>query len=102
MTQGRGGLLSLPRMALPSTTLLLAHWRFPGLNHTACTLAVYASSPWSPMATQDSLPAAGQALPGGAGYPLGSYARFQSSSISSSLPRLCLAHDNRSTGYPPE
>src|SRR5713101_7380497 len=28
MTQGRGGLLGLPRMALSSTTLLLAHWRF--------------------------------------------------------------------------
>jgi hypothetical protein len=32
-----------------------------------------------PVATQDSLPAAGQALPGGIGYPLGSYAEFQSS-----------------------
>jgi|SRR4051794_30054388 len=33
MTQGRGGLLGLPRMALSSTTLLLAHWRSPGLDH---------------------------------------------------------------------
>ena len=32
MTQGRGGLLGLPRMALSSTTLLLAHWRLPGLQ----------------------------------------------------------------------
>jgi hypothetical protein len=29
-----------------------------------------------PAATQDSLPAAGQALPGGIGYPQGSYERF--------------------------
>jgi hypothetical protein len=33
---------------------------FSRLNHTACTLAVYASSLRSPIATQDSLPAAGQ------------------------------------------
>ena len=31
-----------------------------GLNHTACTLAVYASRHRSPCAAQDSLPAAGQ------------------------------------------
>src|SRR6266852_8264375 len=79
MTRGRGGLLGLPRMALSSTTLLLAHWRLPGLHHTACSLAVYASSPASPLTAQDSLPAASQALPGGAGYPLGSSAEFQSS-----------------------
>ena len=48
-----------------------------GLNHTACSLAVYASSPRSLVATQDSLPAAGHTLPGGPGYPLGSTARFQ-------------------------
>ncbi len=35
------------------------------LNHTAWTLAVYASPRGSPLPTQDSLPAAGQALPGG-------------------------------------
>ena len=79
MTQGRGGLLGLPRMALSSTTLLLAHWRLPRLNHTACSLAVYASSPASPLTAQDSLPAASQALPGGVEYPLGSSAEFQSS-----------------------
>jgi hypothetical protein len=39
MTRGRGGLLGLPRMALSSTTLLLAHWRFPGLNHFTCVAA---------------------------------------------------------------
>ena len=47
------------------------------LNSTALALAVYASQ-WSLLApTQDSLPAAGQALPGGIGYPQGSYERFQ-------------------------
>ena len=50
-----------------------------GLYHTACSLAVHASSPRSLAATQDSLPTAGQALSGGAGHPLGSLARFQSS-----------------------
>jgi len=47
------------------------------LNSTALALAVYASQ-WSLLApTQDSLPAAGQALPGGIGYPQGSDERFQ-------------------------
>ena len=32
----------------------------------------------SPATTQDSLPAAGQALPGGPVYPLGSFAEFRS------------------------
>ena len=36
-----------------------------GLNHTASALAVYASPGGSPHRTQDSLLAAGQALPGG-------------------------------------
>ncbi len=36
-----------------------------GLNHTACTLAVYASQPRSHATTQDSLPAGGQPLPHG-------------------------------------
>jgi len=49
-----------------------------GLNRTACPLAVYASQPGSPLPTQDSLPTAGQALPGGTAYPLGSLAGFQS------------------------
>src|SRR6267154_4448076 len=95
MTQGRGGLLGLPRMALSSTTLLLAHWRLSRLNHTACSLAVYASSPASPLTAQDSLTAASQALPGGAGYPLGSSARFQSS-LHLILPaQAYLSHLNR-------
>src|SRR5262249_21985957 len=42
------------------------------------TLVVYASSRGSPRPTQDSLLAAGQALPGGIGYPQGSDERFPS------------------------
>ena len=53
--------ISARRYCLP----LLSSRRLPRspltrLNHTACTLAVYASSLRSPVATQDSLPAAGQ------------------------------------------
>src|SRR3954464_4440264 len=48
-----------------------------GLNRTAFDLAVYASQGRSPATTQDSLPAAGPALPGGIGYPQGSIKRFQ-------------------------
>ena len=55
---------------LPRYTLL------SGLDHTACQLPVYASSRTLPHATQHSVPAAGQALPGGIGYPLGSIRRF--------------------------
>ena len=47
-----------------------------GLHHTACSLPVYASQYRSPGTTQHSVPAAGQALPGGTGYPLGSNDRF--------------------------
>ena len=47
-----------------------------GLNHTAFDLAVYASSWRSPDTTQDSLPAAGPALPDGIGYPQGFNERF--------------------------
>src|SRR5260370_3431880 len=46
------------------------------LNRTASGLAVYASSRALPHATQNSLPAAGQALPDGIGYPQGCYERF--------------------------
>src|SRR6476660_8666000 len=46
------------------------------LNHTAFDLAVYASQGPSPVTTQDSLPAADPALPGGIGYPQGSSKRF--------------------------
>jgi hypothetical protein len=42
-------------------------------THSLCTLR----SAGYPNATQHSLPAAGQALPGGTGYPLGSNERFQ-------------------------
>ena len=41
---------------------------FSGLNRTAFDLAVYASQWQSPAPTQDSLLAAGPALPGGIGY----------------------------------
>ena len=51
------------------------------LNRTAWALAVYASQWGSPPPTQDSLPAAGQALPGGIRYPQGSDERFLSSSL---------------------
>jgi hypothetical protein len=47
-----------------------------GLDSTAFALAVYASSSGSPRPTQDALPAACQALPGGIGSPQGSYERF--------------------------
>ena len=43
-----------------------------GLNRTAFDLAVYASQGGCPPTTQDSLPAAGPALPDGIGYPQGS------------------------------
>ena len=54
-----------------------SHEELSGLNHTAFDLAVYASQGWSPTTTQDSLSAAGPALPDGIGYPQGSYKRFQ-------------------------
>src|SRR5258707_13848886 len=47
-----------------------------GLHHTASALAVYASLCGFRRTTQDSLLAAGQALPDGIGYPQGSYERF--------------------------
>ena len=47
------------------------------LNHTASGLAVYASPGVLPHKTQNSLPAARQALPGGIGYPQGCAERFQ-------------------------
>src|SRR6476619_5173957 len=52
------------------------HKEISGLNHTAFDLAVYASQWKSPATTQDSLPAAGPALPDGIGYPQGSDKRF--------------------------
>ena len=64
-----------------------------GLNRTALGLAVYASSGALRHPTQNSLPAAGQALPGGIQYPQGSYERFFSCNryIRSPFPKLCLA-----------
>ena len=52
-----------------------------GLNHTTFDLAVYASQGKSPDPTQDSLPVAGPACPGGIGYPQGSNERFPSSRL---------------------
>jgi hypothetical protein len=55
-------------------------------------LAVYASQ-WSLLApTQNSLPAAGQALPGGIGYPQSSYERFQTVVILLSQAFLAQGH----------
>ena len=60
-----------------------------GLNHTACVLAVYASQPWSPVATQDSLPAAGQLCRAGLITRWVPSQSFRAAPyISSSLPRL--------------
>jgi len=47
-----------------------------GLGRTAFDLAVYAPQRGSPLPTQDSLPAAGPALPRGIGYPHGSNERI--------------------------
>jgi len=52
------------------------------LNRTAWGLAVYASPDALPRRTQNSLPAAGQALPDGIGYPQGCYERFLTTSSS--------------------
>lgn len=56
--------------------------RLSGLNHTAFALAVYASqlsfSRGNCTATQNSLPAGGQPLPGGIGYPQNYSVKFQS------------------------
>lgn len=54
------------------------------------TLAVYASYTLSRTHTQDSLPAAGQTLPGGVGYPLSSNERFLEMCLTSrsSFPKL--------------
>ena len=72
------GLLNASVLPSATTTASAPTTPLSRLNHTACSLAVYASSPRSPVATQDSLPTASQALSGGTVYPLGSSARFQS------------------------
>src|SRR5260370_36532822 len=58
-------------------------------NRTASGLAVYASSGVVPRKTQNSLLAAGQALPDGFAYPQGCYERLLT--VSSSFHELCLA-----------
>src|SRR3954471_22517755 len=76
----------------PRLTKTRAHGEeISGLNRTAFDLAVYASQWKSPATTQDSLPAAGPALPGGIGYPQGPCKRFQAvlSSFSELLGARC-------------
>ncbi len=62
----RPGLYGLPRAAFRRLENVGSRKAvISGLNHTACTLAVYASRPRSHETTQDSLPAGGQPLPDG-------------------------------------
>jgi hypothetical protein len=61
---------SISRRRLPRVTLLTR------LNHTACTLPVYASRPRLPPSAQHSVPAADHALPGGLRRPLGCHEGF--------------------------
>jgi len=72
-TRPKGGLTRPPEWR---NRRLPAGEAISGLNGTAWALAVYASPRPLLTATQDSLPAAGQALPGGIGYPQGSIERF--------------------------
>src|SRR6266516_3765905 len=98
--------ISAPRCCLPPfvTTSAPTMCTLTGLNHTACPLAVYASSSQLPATTQDSLLGCWPALPGGIGHPLGSSARFQSSLhlilLAQALPvaprNSCQTHDSRS------
>ena len=76
--------------------------RISGLHPAARVLAVYASCQGYPLTTQDSLPAAGQALPGGIGYPLG-FQREVSVKAKSRLPPLpgTLAPGRPRSGEPP-
>jgi len=64
------------------------------LNHTASALAVYASPRPSRDGTQDSLPAAGYALPGGIGYPQDCDERFPKTTASLLPPFPSLAWRN--------
>jgi hypothetical protein len=70
-----------------------------GLDSTAFTRAVYASPRQLPAPTQDSLLAAGQALPGGIEYPQGPAERFPSCSyyISSPFPKLVRTQERHSS-----
>jgi hypothetical protein len=70
-----------------------------GLNDTASVLAVYTLQGTLLVATQDSLPAAGQALPGGIGYPQGCDERFQRCYTLS--PFLSFAWRNVASGIHP-
>src|SRR5262249_845105 len=64
------------RPPLPVTAWAPTTMRISGLNRTAGALAVYASQSGSLRYWQDSLPAAGQALPDRIGYLQGPYQRF--------------------------
>ena len=68
-------------------------WRLARLNHTACTLAVYASQPGLPLHHARLASGWGPAFPGRASRPQGSFVRFPLFSyMASSSPRLLLAH----------
>src|SRR5262249_36625764 len=80
------GRLSGPRVSClarpPRLTKTKAHHdEISGLNRTAFDLAVYASQWRLPATAQDSLPAAGPALPDGIGYPQGRDKRFHVGTI---------------------
>ena len=77
-----------------STTKAPTTIHLSGLNSTALRLAVYASSKGSLHPTQNSLPVAGQALPGRIGYLQGSNERFQTVVI---LPSQVILAQGRST-----
>ena len=77
----------------PSTTNI----DFGAPSHGFCT-GCLRFVPWSPTTTQDSLPAGGQPLLGGIGYPRNSNERFLTSlCLSSSFPELTLARTGLNT-----
>ena len=84
--QAIAALSARPPSTATTTAPAMSHFRgsITRPSHSLSTLR----SAGHPAATQDSLPAAGQALPGGIGYPQGSLERFQSSLHLSSFPRL--------------
>jgi len=81
-----------------TTTKAPTRFQLSRLNRTASGLAVYASSGVLPRKTQNSLPAAGQALPDGLGYPQGCYERFLMLLILLSRAFLALGHTGFSVG----
>jgi hypothetical protein len=93
--QASFGMLMLPSV---NTTTSAPTITLSRLNHTACTLAVYASQHGSPRDHARLASGCWPALPGGIGYPQGSTERFQSF-ITSSFPRLLLAQSTRALGW---